>query len=126
MNSGNDELLKYIWGVLKNNNCKLFRMNAIEEHIHILCELHPSVSLSYLIKDIKVSSSVWIKENHIYPKFTGWAEGYGAFTLSIKEKDRVVKYIINQQEHHKTETFREEIIRIFKENGIEFNEKYLL
>jgi len=126
MNSGNDELLKYIWGVLKNNNCKLFRINAIEEHIHILCELHPSVSLSYLIKDIKVSSSVWIKENHIYPKFTGWAEGYGAFTLSIKEKDRVVKYIINQQEHHKTETFREEIIRIFKENGIEFNEKYLL
>lgn len=126
LNCGNDDLFKYIWGIMKNNNCKLFRINGVEDHIHIVCELHPSIALANLIKDIKVSSSKWIKENHIYPNFTHWAEGYGAFTFSIKEKDRIVKYVMNQQEHHKTETSREELIRFLMENGIPFNEKYLL
>ncbi len=125
-NSANDELYKYIWGVLKNNNCKLYRINGVEDHIHIVCDLHPSVALANLMKDIKVSSSVWIKEQKIYPLFSNWAEGYGAFTLSLKEKDSVIKYVMNQQEHHKTESFREEYIRILKENGVDFDEKYLL
>lgn len=125
-NSENDELYRYIWGVLKNNNCKLYRINGVEDHIHIVCDLHPSVALADLLKDIKVSSSKWIKGQRIYPLFSYWAEGYGAFTLSLKEKDSVVKYVMNQQEHHKTESFREEYIRILKENGIEFDEKYLL
>jgi REP element-mobilizing transposase RayT len=126
LNSGNDELFKYIWGILKNNNCKLFRINGVEDHIHIVCELHPSIALANLIKDIKTSSCKWIKENHLYPGFTHWAEGYGAFTLSIREKDRIIKYVMNQQEHHKTESSREEFIRLLRENGIEFNEKYLI
>ena len=125
-NSGNDELYKYIWGVLKNNNCKLYRINGVEDYIHIVCDLHPSVALANLMKDIKVSTSLWIKEQKIYPLFSYWAEGYGAFTLSLKEKDSVIKYVMNQQEHHKTESFKEEYIRILKENEIEFDEKYLL
>ncbi|HLN72126.1 MAG TPA: hypothetical protein VK205_02450, partial [Prolixibacteraceae bacterium] len=76
--------------------------------------------------DIKVASSKFIKEKHLYPLFSHWAEGYGAFTLSIKEKDRIVKYVMNQQQHHKKESSREEFIRLLKENGIEFDEKYLL
>lgn len=125
-NAENEEIFKYIWGVMKNKNCKLFRINGVEDHIHIVCELHPSIALANLIKDIKVSSSVWIKGKGIYPKFSHWAEGYGAFTLSIREKDTIVKYVINQQEHHKTESSREELIRLLKENGIDFDEKYLL
>lgn len=124
-NSANDELFRYIWGILKNNNCKLYRINGVEDHIHIVCDLHPSVALASLIKDIKVSSSKFIKEKHLYPYFTHWAEGYGAFTLSINEKDRIVKYVMNQQEHHKTESSRDEFIRLLKENGVEFDEKYL-
>jgi putative transposase len=125
-NSGNEELFKYIWGVLKNNNCKLYRINGIEDHIHIICDLHPSVSLANLIKDIKVSSSKWIKEKGIYPKFIYWAEGYGAFTLSLKEKDSTIKYVMNQQQHHKKISFREEYIQMLKDNGIEFDERYLI
>ncbi len=113
-NSGNQELFKYIWGVLKNKNCKLYRINGVEDHIHIICDLHPSVALANLIKDIKVSSSKWIKEKNLYPRFSYWAEGYGAFTLSLKEKDAVVKYVMNQQEHHKKISFREEYIQIAK------------
>ncbi|MGE5446714.1 MAG: IS200/IS605 family transposase [Bacteroidales bacterium] len=125
-NSGNDELFRFIWGILKNNHCKLYRINGIEDHIHIVCDLHPSAALADLVKDIKVASSKFIKEKHLYPLFSHWAEGYGAFTLSIKEKDRIVKYVMNQQQHHKKESSREEFIRLLKENGIEFDEKYLL
>lgn len=125
-NAHNDELFKYIWGILKNNNCKLYRINGIEDHIHIVCDLHPSVALANLIKDIKLASSDYIKKNHLYPFFTHWTEGYGAFTLSLKEKNTVVKYVMNQQQHHHKESSRDEFIRLLKENGIEFDEKYLL
>jgi hypothetical protein len=82
--------------------------------------------LADLVKDIKVSSSIWIKERGIYPLFSYWAESYGAFTLSIREKDKIINYVINQQEHHKRETLREEFIRLLKENGVDFVEKYLV
>ena len=124
--SGNEELFKYIWGVIKNKNCKLYRINGVDNHIHIVCDLHPSIALANLVKDIKVSSSIWIKERGIYPLFSNWAESYGAFTFSIKEKDKIVKYVMNQQEHHKKESSREEFIRLLKENGVDFDEKYLV
>jgi REP element-mobilizing transposase RayT len=125
-NSGNDELFKYIWGILKNKRCKLYRINGVEDHIHIVCDLHPSVALANLIKDIKVSTSGWIKNRNLYPRFSHWAESYGAFTLSIKEKVAVIQYVINQQEHHKKVSFREEYIQLLRENGLDFDEKYLL
>jgi len=125
-NSGNEELFKYIWGVIKNKKCRLYRINGVEDHIHIVCDLHPTIALTDLVKDIKVSSSIWIKQRGIYPLFSNWAESYGAFTLSIREKDTIIKYVMNQQEHHKRENFREEFIRLLKENGVDFDEKYLV
>ena len=125
-NSGNEELFKYIWGVIKNKKCRLYRINGVEDHIHIVCDLHPLIALADLVKDIKVSSSIWIKARGIYPLFSNWAESYGAFTLSIREKDTIIKYVMNQQEHHKRENFREEFIRLLKENGVDFDEKYLV
>ena len=64
-----EELYKYIWGVIKNKNCKLYRINGIEDHIHIFSDLHPSVSLADYVKDIKVSSSLWMKECGKFPAF---------------------------------------------------------
>ncbi|MBA4411599.1 MAG: IS200/IS605 family transposase [Bacteroidota bacterium] len=121
-----EQLFRYIWGILKNKKCTLYQINGIEDHLHIATHLHPSVSLSSLVKDIKVSSSVWIKEQKIFPDFTFWQEGYGAFTYSIKEKPVLVNYIKKQESHHHVKTFREEFIELLNEHGIEFDEKYLL
>jgi putative transposase len=120
-----DTLYKYIWGLLKNKKCHLYRINGVEDHIHIVTDLHPSVALSSLVKDIKVSSSLYIKEQNLFENFTSWQEGYGAFTYSMKEKDRLIEYVKNQEAHHNIKTFKDEYIELLTEHGIEFDEKYL-
>ena len=121
-----EDLYKYIWGVIKNKKCTLFRINGIEDHIHIMSDLHPSVSLSNYVKDIKIASSIWMKESGKFPAFEGWQEGYGAFTYSVREKDMIINYIKNQKEHHKTDNFQNEFRRLLIDNGVYFDEKYLL
>jgi len=120
------ELFKYISGILKKSNCHLYRINGVEDHLHIVTHLHPSVSLAGLVKNIKLASSGFIKDNGIFKNFNGWQDGYGAFTYSIKEKDRLIEYVKNQEEHHKIISFRDEFIELLKEQEIEFDEKYLL
>jgi putative transposase len=120
------ELFKYIYGILKNKNCHLYRINGVEDHIHILISLHPSTSLSSLVKDIKVGSSGFIADNNLFPDFTHWQEGYGAFTYSFNARDILIEYIKNQEEHHKKITFRDEFIAMLNEHNIRFDEKYLI
>ncbi|MFA5010495.1 MAG: IS200/IS605 family transposase [Ignavibacteria bacterium] len=120
------ELYKYIWGIVKNHNCHLFRINGVEDHIHLLCDLPPSVPLEVLVKDIKVASSLWLKKSTDFNDFKGWSEGYAAITISIKEKDIVIAYIKNQKEHHKKINFFDEYKKFLVDNGIEYNEKYLM
>jgi len=119
------DLFAYVWGILKNNQCHLYRLNGVADHLHILTSLHPSVALANLIKDIKIASSAWIKDNNVFPGFSHWQDGYGAFTHSKNEKDTLIEYIKNQEEHHRTETFAEEYRRLLIEAGIEFDERYL-
>ena len=120
------ELYKYIWSVIDSHKCRLYRINSMPDHIHIFSDLHPTISLSNYVKDIKVASNVWIKGSGKFPGFTGWQDGYGAFTYSCKEKNVVINYIKNQKEHHKTETFYDEFKRLLIENDVVFDEKYLL
>jgi len=112
-------------GVINNHNSHLYRVNGVENHMHILTSLHPSVALADLIKDIKVSSSLMIKKEKLFPDFKGWQIGYGAFTYSIDAKERLIKYIMRQKEHHKKVTFVDEYKMLLKEFDIEFDEKYL-
>ena len=120
------ELYKYATGILKNKKCHLYRINGVEDHIHIVTHIHPTVALANLLKDIKLASSAWIKDNKIFPYFNGWQDGYGAFTYFIKEKDRLIEYVKNQKEHHTKKTSKEEFIELLNEHEIEFDEKYLL
>ena len=83
-------LFRYIWGLLRNKGCHLYRMNGVEDHIHILTHIPPKLSVSNVVKDIKIASSVFIKEQNLFPEFDGWQRGYGAFTYSYKEKDRLM------------------------------------
>jgi putative transposase len=121
-----DNLFRYIAGILKNKKCHVYRINGVEDHLHIVTHLQPTVALSHLVKDIKLASSDFIKKNKLFPHFSGWQDGYGAFTYSIKEKDRLIEYVKNQQEHHRVKTFREEVRRLLIEHGIEFDERYVL
>ncbi|HBX49969.1 MAG: transposase [Bacteroidetes bacterium RIFOXYA12_FULL_35_11] len=120
------ELFKYISGIISNKKCHLYQINGVEDHIHIVTHLHPSVALASLIKDIKVASSIFIRKANLFQSFSGWQDGYGAFTYSIKEKDRLINYVKNQETHHKSKILRDEMIDLLNEHGIEFDEKYLL
>ena len=117
------ELYQYIWGIVKSKNCHLFRINGVEDHLHILSDLHPTVALADLVKDIKASSSRWMKESGLFPEFEGWADGYGAFTYSIRERDKIINYIKKQKEHHKKVPFVEEYSALLEENGLRYEEK---
>lgn len=119
-------LFKYITGILQNKKCHLYQIGGVTDHLHIVTHIHPSISLSSLVKDIKLASSEYIKEQKLFPVFNGWQKGYGAFTYSRKEKDRLIEYVKNQEAHHHQTTFKEEYIKLIGEHGIEFNEKYLL
>lgn len=120
------ELYKYIWGILKNNNCHLYQIGGVEDHVHIVTHIHPSVALANLIKDIKLASTDYIKKENLFPYFNGWQDGYGAFTYSIEAKEDLSKYVLNQEEHHRCKTFIEEYKELLQEHKIEFDEKYLL
>lgn len=122
--TNSSELYKYIWGIIKNKKCFLYRINGMEDHVHILSDLHPSVALADYIREIKVSSAKWMKGSGLFPNFKGWGIKYCALTYSDKERDVLINYIKNQREHHKKESFREEISRLFKENNIELDEKW--
>lgn len=78
------------------------------------------------MKDIKLASSDWIKENGVFRRFSHWQEGYGAFTLAYRDKDGLIEYIKNQAEHHQRVSYLDEFRRLLEEAGIEYDEKYLL
>ena len=117
-------LYKYIWGIIANKKGTLYRINGIEDHIHILSDLHPSIALADFIKSIKVATSLWMKKSSDFPKFRGWEEGYASFTYSYKEKETLIRYIKNQQAHHKKENTQDELKRLWRENGMEPDERY--
>ncbi len=119
------EIYRYIWGILKNNDCHLYRIGGVEDHVHILTSLHPSLTLSGFIKDIKVSTHTWIDEGGLISRFSGWQDGYGAFTHSMKEKDALIEYIKGQEEHHKQVSFKDELRKLLLDAGVSFDEKYL-
>ena len=89
-------------------------INGIEDHIHILSDLHSSISLADFVKSIKVATSLWLKQSPDFQSFKGWGEGYAAFTYSYQDKEKLINYIKNQQEHHKKENTQSELMRIWK------------
>ena len=119
------ELYAYLFGILKNKKCHVYRINGVEDHVHIITHVHPTVAIASLVQDLKVASSTWIKEKGIYPSFSNWQNGYGAFTYHINAKDSLIEYVKQQREHHKKVSFKEEYIKLLNEHGIRFEEKYL-
>lgn len=116
---------KYIYGIISEKKCYPVAINGTEDHIHILVGFPPTICISDLIRDIKRSSSMFINnEVKSYIKFS-WQEGFGAFTVGYRELDRVYKYILNQEQHHRVKKFRDEYFQILNENGVEYNNDYV-
>lgn len=117
-----DQLYRYIARVVQSSQSTLFAINGIENHIHLLINLHPSVRLSDLVRDIKLSTSQWIKQNReSFPLFAGWGKEYGAFTYALRDKEMVAEYIRNQRTHQR-ETFENEYRKHILNAGIEWND----
>lgn len=119
------ELYKYITGIVQNNGHKMLQINGMPDHIHMLFGLRPAQSLSDLIKLVKQDSSKWINNQQISKARFSWQSGYGAFSYAKPQIPRVIKYIENQEEHHRKNSFHEEYIALLNAHDIEFDERYL-
>ena len=120
-----EELHKFITGIVNKRGQKLLAIFAMPDHIHLLVGLNPNMAISDLVRDIKAGSSKFISENNWVKNKFSWQEGYGAFSYSKSQIDNVVKYILNQEKHHKKRTFKEEYLDFLKKFEIDYNEKYL-
>ena len=121
-----DDLCKYITGIVQNNKHKLIAINGTPDHLHVFVGYKQHQLISDLLQDIKGSSSGWINKRHLVKGRFSWQEGYGAFSYSHSHIDNVVKYILNQEEHHRKKTFREEYIELLKRFNVNFDERYIL
>lgn len=118
-------LLAYMIGIIQNLDSVPYQINGVGDHIHILVRIHPSISVSDFIKTLKTSTTTWIKREKLFPYFTSWQRGYGAFSCSIRQKDKLIRYIENQEEHHQKKTFLKEYKKLLKQAKIPFSESYL-
>jgi putative transposase len=120
-----DRLQKYITGIVQNNGHKLLAINTIPDHLHLFAGLNPKQSISDLMKLVKGDSSEFINKEGFTKRKFHWQDGYGAFSNSRTQIDGVVKYILNQKEHHKKQAFRDEYLDILKHYDVEYDEKYI-
>lgn len=120
-----DDLYKYLTGVVTGKDQKLICVNGIPDHIHILIGTKPTCNLSDLIRDVKANTSRWINENKLTPKKFEWQKGFGAFTVSQSQVSVVINYIKKQEEHHQVKTFRQEYIEFLKAYQIDYKDEYL-
>ncbi len=120
-----DELEKYITGIINNKKQKLLAIYCMPDHTHILVNFKPDISISDLVRDIKASSSGFINERKFLQSRFNWQEGFGAFSYSKSQLSNVIQYILNQPEHHKKKTFREEYLDFLEKFGVDYEDKYL-
>lgn len=120
-----DELHKYIVGIIKGKEQKSIIVNGVSDHVHCFIGLKPSMALSDLVRDIKNNSSKFINEKGLVRGKFQWQEGYGAFSYAHSQIEQVYNYILNQEEHHKAKTFREEFVELLTRFEIEHKSGYL-
>jgi putative transposase len=120
------ELYSYITGITRQKKSHMYRINGVENHLHILIDMNPSIAPIDFVKDIEVSSSIWMKRSNLFPLplYNGWAVGYGSFTCSYMDINRLIEYIKNQQEHHQKISFEEEYRKLLLDYGITPDETF--
>ena len=122
--SWENELYRYISGIVQSNKHKILSINGIPDHLHFLAGMRPSQSISDLMREVKSNSSKWINEKRLTPGRFEWQDGYAAFSYSKKDVPNVIRYIQNQKEHHKSISFLEEYKKFLDEFDIEYDWQY--
>jgi putative transposase len=121
----NDELQKFITGIVSGQKQKLIAINNMPDHLHLLVGLRPDSSLSDLVRDVKAGSSKFINGKHWVAGRFSWQEGFGAFSYSRSQLGAVIRYIENQQRHHAKKSFREEYIELLEKFNVDYDKKYI-
>jgi putative transposase len=124
-NAWKEGLYKYISGIIEKNSHKLLAINGMPDHVHICIGMRPTQSLAALIQDIKGDSSKWINQNKLVRGRFEWQSGYGAFSYSKSQVDRVIDYIRNQELHHQKKSFIEEYKDLLNKFHIHYDARYL-
>jgi putative transposase len=119
-----EELQKYMSGIVAEKKQKLYAIYCMPDHTHIFVSMKPDIAISDLVRDIKANSSSFLKEKELVKDFA-WQTGFGAFSYSKSQASTVVNYVINQPQHHKKKTFKQEYIEFLEKFEIEYDEKYL-
>jgi len=120
-----EELHKYITGIVKGKKQKMLAINCMPDHTHMFIGFTPDMKISDLVRDVKSISSGFINEKKFVKGKFNWQHGFGAFSYSHSHIDMVVKYVLNQEEHHKKKTFREEYIGLLEKFNVEYDPKYI-
>ncbi len=120
-----ERLYQFITGIVQNKGQKMLAINGMPDHIHFFIGMKPSCCLSDLVREVKKASNEMINENRLTKFKFNWQEGYGAFSYSHSHVDNVVKYVMNQKEHHQKKSFKDEYVDFLKKFEIEYDEKYL-
>ena len=121
----NDELQKYITGIVTAQKHKLIAINNMPDHLHLLVGLRPDAALSDLVRDVKAGSSKFINDKRWVMSRFSWQEGFGAFSHARSQLDTVISYIQNQQKHHAKKSFRDEYQELLEKFGVEYDPKYI-
>jgi len=121
----NDELQKYIAGIVSAQKQKLIAINNMPDHMHVLLGITPDIALSDLVRDMKAGSSKFINEKRWVMGRFSWQEGFGAFSYSRSQLGTVIRYIENQQRHHAKKSFREEYVALLEKFGVEYDQRYI-
>jgi putative transposase len=119
-----DEVEKVMCGMIIHRKCKPMAIYCNPDHVHILIGFPPNILISDLARDIKSGSSKLINEKNWFGGIFRWQDGYGSFTVCNSHVPRVINYILNQPEHHKKQSFKEEYLQMLQENEVRFEEKY--
>jgi len=118
-------LFEYLGGICKGLGCNPVQVGGYINHVHILCMLSKRITQIKLLEELKKNSSKWIKTKDVKYSNFYWQDGYGIFSVNPSEIDIVIKYILNQKEHHKKISFKNELRAFLKKYKVEFNEEYL-
>lgn len=119
------KLNAYVMGILKNLDCPCLAIGGTSDHVHVLFVLSKKTSLIRVVEEIKRSSSKWIKGQDGAPRDFYWQTGYAAFSVSASNLDQVCGYIRNQEQHHRTVSFQDELRAFFTKHGVAFDERYV-